>query len=147
MAHFCTTWFRKTTHKMTFRLGHGMRRSNLKLAKHERTDLSRRNIAIWEAIKHEIMEISIWTCSFPKPSFFFSFIFFAFWGYEASCQHGDAQVFGMQKNPTTTCLFFCSINSFPIGIPNINSAAENERDCLLFLLLICNHIKSTSKKG
>lgn len=67
MAHFWITRFTKTTHKMTFSLRHRMKQSNLKLTKHEGTDLSWRNIAIWEVIKHEIMEISIWIGSFPKP--------------------------------------------------------------------------------
>lgn len=116
MAHFWVTRFTKTRHKMTFSVRHRMKQSNLKLAKHEGTDLSSRNIAIWEVIKHEIMEISIWTCSFPKP-------FFALWGYKASCQHGDAQVFRMQKN-FTACLFFCSINSVPTEVCQIRRVLQ-----------------------
>lgn len=110
---------------MTFLVRHGMRQSNLKLAKHEGTDLSWRNIAIWEVIKHEIMEISIWTCSFQRT-------IFALWGYKASCQRWWH--LSVQNAKKLWCLFVFLPHQLGShrGMSNTTRAAENQHSCLFF---------------
>ena len=114
-----------------------MKQSNLKLAKHEGTDLSRGNIAICEVIKHEIMENLNLDLFISKTPFSLS---------GATKQAGSAVTHKCSECKKKSLVLFSALSTLlPLRYVKYKECCREFTQLLLFAF-ICNHVKSALRR-